>query len=130
MDFREYKTLYQQLLSDKGRAELGDDPIRIKEAETKIERFLEAYPKVIPADLDPSAPFLAISLKELYRRMLRVSVDIINDIADAVALRDTVSATVFRRKIVSAFTAPDRRIYVGAWFIILSFILYFIDSAA
>lgn len=129
-EFREYKDLYNQLLSEKGRAEIGDDPKRIEAAESKINAFLDAYPKVVPPDLDPAASISAISLSELYKRLLKVIVDIINDVSNTIGARDTMSSTAFRRQIFGAFTSPDRRMYVGILFILLSFMLYFIDSAA
>jgi hypothetical protein len=45
-------------------------------------------------------------------------------------MRETLGATDFRRRMFRVFTAPERRLYVGVWIILLSLVLYFIDAAA
>lgn len=130
MDFKEYKDLYQRLLDSKGRAEIGDDPNRIKDIEQKINQFLEKYPSVIPPDKRPDALFTQISLKELLKRTIQTAIDVINDVSEVVTKKDSLSKTEFRRKLFRTVTAPDRRLYVGVWLVVFSFILYFVDSTA
>jgi hypothetical protein len=67
---------------------------------------------------------------ELFRRTIKTSIDIINDVSDALSQREAMGAAQFRRKLVSIFTAPERRLYVGFWMVFLSIVLYFIDSSA
>jgi hypothetical protein len=130
MDYTEYSKLYKQLVSERGRAEIGDDSKRVAELEDKINSFLKLYPKVVPADKNPSTPWTRLSATELFRRTIKTSIDIINDVSDTLSQRDAMGATQFRRKLVSIFTAPERRLYVGFWLVFVSFVLYFIDSAA
>jgi len=111
--------------------ELGDDPLKMEKLVTeKIDKFLELYPSVIPKDKNPNAPLYAISLKELYRRTVVTMVDIVDDLSTIISNKDVSSNAEFRRSIFKVFTRPDRRLYVGIWLILLSFVLYFVDSAA
>lgn len=70
------------------------------------------------------------SIRDIYKNTLQTAIDIINDSSELITNRDTMTAAAFRRQIFSAFTNPERRIYVGIWLIVISFIVYFIDSAA
>jgi hypothetical protein len=130
MDHKEYKQLYQQLLSSQGREEIGDDPLRVQKLEKKIDNFLEQYPSVIPPDKRPNALFTQISLKELLSRMIQTMIDILNDISELVTQKEQLTQTDFRRKVFRTFTDPSRRFYVGMWLVLLSFVLYFVDSTA
>lgn len=130
MDFKEYKQLYQQLLSAEGRAEIGDDSQRSVELEKKINTFLEAYPKAQPIDQRKDAPITQLSIREIYRRALHVMIDIVNDISRIITERDTLSAANFRRELFYAITNPERRLYVGLWLVFISIVLYFIDSSS
>jgi len=131
MNYKEYKDVYKRLLSESGRMELGDDPLKMEKLVTeKIDKFLELYPSVIPKDKNPNAPLYAISLKELYRRTVVTMVDIVDDLSTIISNKDVSSNAEFRRSIFKVFTRPDRRLYVGIWLILLSFVLYFVDSAA
>lgn len=130
MDYKEYKQLYQQLMSDKGRAEIGDDPYRTAEVETKINKFLESYPDTIPITKRKDTPITQLPINEVYRRCLTVMIDIINDISRILSERDTMSSTNLRRQIFYAITNPERRLYVGIWLIFISMVLYFIDSSS
>lgn len=130
MDFKEYKQLYDQLLSAQGRSEIGDDPNKIDKLEKKIDTFLESYPKTIKPDKQPDALFTHISIKELLRRLVQTMIDVINDIATIITQKDVLSNTDLRRRLFRAITEPSRQFYMGMWLVIISFILYFIDSAA
>ncbi len=130
MDYKEYKQLYDQLLSAQGREEIGDDPLRVHKMEEKVNTFLEQYPKTIPADKRPDALFTHLSLRELLSRMVQSLIDIINDLASLVTQRDVLTQTDFRRKLFRTVTEPSRRFYVGLWLIVISFVLYFVDSTA
>lgn len=130
MDYRAYKAEYDALLSERGRDELGADVARRDALEKKINAFLRLYPSVVPADADPTRSVAEISLRELTHRALKVMVDIIHDVSDLLGARETLSGAEFRRGLVRAFTAPERRLYVGVWLVLLSLVLYFIDAAA
>lgn len=127
---QEYEQLYKQLLSDKGLAELGEDPNKRDDVIAKIQRFLDTYPSTTPMDKRPDAPYMKLSLAEVYRRSIQTAIDIVRDISNIVSNRDVYSNATFRRKVFEVFTLPDRRFYVGVWLVFLSFVLYFIDSAA
>jgi hypothetical protein len=130
MDYKTYKATYEALLSERGRDELGSDIARRDALEKKINEFLKLYPSVVPADSDPARPVTEVSLRELTHRSLKVMVDIINDVSELLGMRETLGATDFRRRMFRVFTAPERRLYVGVWIILLSLVLYFIDAAA
>jgi hypothetical protein len=51
-------------------------------------------------------------------------------VSDSISQNEIDGSVATRRKIVDAFFQKDRRVYVGIFFIFLSFVLYFIDSAA
>jgi hypothetical protein len=129
-DQEQYDQVYRQLLSKMGRDELGDDPLRQEKMLQKIQRFLDTYPSTIPADAKPNTPIYKLSLQELYRRCLRTAVDILREISGIVSTRQLMSQSALRRSLFRVFTKPERRLYVGVWLIVLSFVLYFIDSAA
>jgi hypothetical protein len=127
----DYDQIYRQLLSTKGREELGEDPLRQEAMVQKIQKFLDTYPeRAIPMDRNPDAPIYRISLVELYRRTLQTAIDVIQDVSTILTQRNYVSKATFRRKMFEAFTKKERRVYMGVWLIVTSFILYFIDSAA
>lgn len=130
MDYKEYKQLYNQLLSEKGLAELGDDPNRVAAVEQKINQFLEQYPKTIPVDKKKTTPITELSVREIYKRCLMIAIDIINDISRILSQRDTLSNAELRRQIFASITSPERRVYVGIWLIFISIVLYFIDSSS
>lgn len=130
MDYRDYKQLYEALLSAYGRGKLGNDPAQQDVVVAKINDFLKKYPSVIPADKNPQSTIIQLSMKEILRRTINVTVDILNDISETFSNRPYISNTEFRRDIFKAFTREDRRLYVGILLVILSFILYFIDSTA
>lgn len=74
--------------------------------------------------------FSELTINEIYNNTLKTFISIINDISDLVSEKEILTNTEFRRKIVDTFLRKERRIYVGILLIILSFILYFIDSSA
>lgn len=126
----DYDTIYKQLLSAKGREELGDDPLRQQKMVEKIQEFLDKYPTTLPPEKDPNTPWVKLPLQVIYKRTLQTAIDVIMDVSNILSQKDFLSNASFRRKLVVAFTREDRRLYIGLWLIILSFIIYFIDSAA
>lgn len=125
----EYTQLYNQLRSQPGMAELGDT-LRQDKVVEKIQKFLDTYPNTIPMDKRANAPYFRLSLQEVYRRSLQTAIDIVKDISVLLTNKDKIGSLAFRRSLFEAFTKKERRFYVGIWLVVLSFILYFIDSAA
>jgi hypothetical protein len=132
-----YANIVKLLQSSSGRAELGDDPKKLDD----INAFLRAFPyrgesqtreqtASDPYGLSSSGPWTNMSVKQIFLQSIQTAIDIINDVSKTISQRNMISATDYRRELYSAFTAPSRRTYVGIWLIFLSFILYFIDSAA
>lgn len=130
MDFKEYDNIYQDLLNEKGRIDIANEAEEKEKIIKKINDFLELYPKSIPKDKDPNAYFYQLSLKEIYRRSLQTMIDVIQDISELISRRAFISSSTFRRDLFQIVTKRERRLYIGIWLIFLSFLLYFIDSAA
>jgi hypothetical protein len=121
--------IYKQLATDPSSV-LGDQVnMNDKEEVIKsINTFLQEYPKTLkPA---PNAPWVDLSLRDLAKQAIEVAIDIIEDISILVSQRDQFTNAEYRRQLVNIFFRKDRRLSVGLWLIVLSFILYFIDSAA
>lgn len=130
VDYKEYQSLYKQLVSDSGLVSIEDKLGEKEKVLKQINDFLGKYPTIIPPNRNPSTPIYDISLKEIYRRTLQTTIDIINDISDLITQRNYLGDTTFRRKMFEVFTKPERRLYVGILLIFLAFFLYFIDSTA
>ncbi len=124
--------LYKKLVDDsqKKLISFAKEKEQQEKIVNQINDFLDKYPKTVLPDNDPKAPWVTISIKELARRCIQTLIDIINEVSDTLSQRQELSMTQLRRQIFKAFTKEERRLYVGFWLIILSFILYFIDSAA
>lgn len=130
MDYKEYQKLYEKLLTDKGLYDVENEIGEKEKTLKQINEFLGKYPTLLPKDKNPATPIYKLSLMEVYRRTLQVAIDIIHDISDIISQKNYVSQSTFRRRVFEAFTKPERRLYVGIWLILFSFVLYFIDSAA
>lgn len=130
MDYKQYKATYQQLLTNQGRELLEKDSTYRADMEKKINEFLEKYPSLIPLDKQPNTPIHLLSVKEIFHRTMLVGIDIINDIADVVSKMDVNGPVVTRRLIFTAFTKPERRVYIGVWLIFLAFVFFFIDGSS
>jgi hypothetical protein len=130
MDYKDYKQLYEKLLTEKGLRAIEDTVGEKEKVLTQINDFLGKYPNIIPKDKNPETPITQLSIKEIYRRTLQTILDIIQDISLLVSQRNYVSNATLRRNIFETVTKPDRRMYIGLVLVILSFVLYFIDSAA
>lgn len=130
MDYTEYRKLYEKLLTDKGLRSIEDEVGEKEKLLKQINDFLGKYPTLIPKDKNPSTPIFEISIKEITRRTIQTAIDIIHDLSDIISQKSYISDTTFRRRIFETFTSPERRLYVGIWLVLLSFVLYFIDSAA
>lgn len=117
-------------MSKRGREELGDDPLRQEKMVEKIQEFLDKYPTILPPEKDPNTPWVKLPVQVIYKRTLQTAIDVIVDMSTILSQKEFLSSASFRRKLVLAFTREDRRLYIGIWLIFLSFVIYFIDSAA
>lgn len=124
---RDPTRLRAALATPQGVSTLGSDPLLQKEALATMARFLDARP---PAPNYRDAGLWDLPLGELRRRTVQTAVDILNDLATLVTEASTLSAAVLRRRAFGIFVAPERRLYVGVWLVVLSFLLYFIDAAS
>lgn len=130
MDYKEYRKLYKDLLSDDGLRRIEETIDEKSKTLKQINEFLNKYPGVVSKDRNPATPFFELSVKELYRRTLQTCIDIINDVSTIFSQQKYMSKTTFRRKFFEIFSKSERRLYVGIMLIFLSFILYFVDSTA
>lgn len=124
------RDIYNSIKESSKRIELANDSLQQTELIDKINRFLETYNNRLLPDQNPNTPWVELSLREIFRKTIQAAIDIINEVAEAISSRELISAADFRRSIFESFTQRDRRIYVGIWLCIISFILYFIDSSA
>jgi len=74
--------------------------------------------------------FSKLTVGQVYNNTIKTVVSITNDFSELVSEKDMLSNTEFRRKLLGMFLLEDRRMYVGIVLILLSFILYFIDTSA
>ena len=121
--------LYKQLSTSPGSV-LGDQtsPDEREKIVNTINQFLQDYPKTLkPA---PDAPWVDLSVRDLGRQAIDTAINIIDDISILVSQRQNFTAAEYRRQLVNVFFQPERRLTVGLWLIFISFVLYFIDSAA
>ena len=127
--YPDYDAVYNYLTSDEGSLEIAENPEKLNEIINKINVFLLQYPLAESPDKFKDTPILDLSLKEIYKNTIQTAIDIINDIANVVSRRDTLSKQEYRRSIFRTITEDSRRMYVGIWLIFFSFVLYFIDSS-
>jgi hypothetical protein len=130
MDYKEYQKVYKKLLSDAGLQSLESEVGEKEKVLRQINEFLGKYPTLLPKDKNPATPLFELSIREVYRRTLQASIDIIHEVSDLITQKNYMTQTTFRRKMFEVVTKKERRLYVGIWLVFLSFVLYFIDSAA
>lgn len=68
------------------------------------------------------------TIYELYQGTIQTAIDILNDITELNANK-TINSKVYRKNLIEIIFAPHRKIFIGIIFVLLSFIMYFIDSA-
>lgn len=130
MDYKEYQEIYKKLLSEKGLIDFENEIGEKEKVLEKINDFLGKYPALLPKDRLPTTPITKLSIHEIYRRTIQVVIDIINEVSEIISQKNYISQATFRRRLFEVFTKPERRLYIGILLIFLSFILYFVDSAA
>ena len=97
--------------------------------ELKLNSLLKTLPDTIPKNQNIK-PIYNLTIKELYKNTLQTLIDIINDIVDVYSKKDYINNNNYIFILYNIFTKDNRKIYVGIIFIILSFIIYFIDGAS
>jgi hypothetical protein len=100
-----------------------------KQIELKLNSLLETLPDTVPKD-QHIKPIYNLTIKELYKNTLQSLIDIINDIIEAYNKKDYVNTNNYIFILINIFTKDNRKIYVGIMIVILSFIMYFIDSVS
>lgn len=73
--------------------------------------------------------FSKLTINQIYDNTIKTMIAIINDISDLISEKEIITTTEFRRRLVDIFFMKERRMYVGIVLILVSFILYFIDSS-
>ena len=74
--------------------------------------------------------FSKLTTEQVYNNTIKTVVAITNDFGELISEKEMLSNTEFRRKLLGMFLLEDRRMYVGIVLILLSFIIYFIDTSA
>jgi hypothetical protein len=100
-----------------------------KQIELKLNSLLETLPDTVPKDQNIK-PIYNLTIKELYKNTLQSLIDIINDIIEAYNKKDYINTNNYIFILINIFTKDNRKIYVGIMIVILSFIMYFIDSVS
>jgi hypothetical protein len=100
-----------------------------KQIELKLNSLLETLPDTVPKD-QHIKPIYNLTIKELYKNTLQSLIDIINDIIEAYNKKDYINTNNYIFILINIFTKDNRKIYVGIMIVILSFIMYFIDSVS
>ena len=95
-----------------------------KHIEKKLNNLLKTLPSKLPNSYDVK-PFYELTIIELYKNTLQISIDIINDFADMYSKKDYNTNII-----IDIMTKDNRKIYVGIIIIFLSFIIYFIDGVS
>lgn len=100
-----------------------------KQIEMKLNSLLETLPDKLPKDL-AIKPIYNLTIKEIYKNTLQSLIDIITDIVDVYSRKDYVNNNNYIYILLNIFMKDDRKIYVGIMFVVLSFIVYFIDGVS
>ena len=107
----------------------GIDKYIEKQIEIKLNSLLETLPDTVTKDIHIK-PIYNLTIKELYKNTLQSLIDIINDVIEAYNKKDYINSNNYIYILMNIFTKDNRKIYVGIMIIILSFIIYFIDSTS
>jgi hypothetical protein len=66
-----------------------------------------------------------LNISDIYKNTIQTIIDIINDIS--IIINEPINIYT---KIMTIFFKKDRQFYIGIIFIILSFVIYFIDGVS
>jgi len=96
-----------------------------KYIESKIENKINSLLETLPDNnIEPIKPIYNFTILELYKNTLQNIIDIINEITELYNNNENVNI----KQIYEIIFNNDRKIYVGITFVVLSFIIYFIDG--
>lgn len=99
-----------------------------KNIEKKINQLFEVLPPS-PQGVKVPKMIYDYTVYELYEETIQNIINIINDFASLYSQRNYMDGVGYRKRMIEIFLAPERRISVGIFLVIMSFIIYFIDSA-
>lgn len=128
MDHKEYKKIYDKLLTKEGRYEFSQDTRKQDDMLARVNTFLDTYPTFSEGSEEETLPDM--SLRTFVSKTVQTMIDMIHDISLLVSSRSSMGNVTFRREVFKVVTEPSRRVFVGVWLVFFSFVLYFIDSAA
>jgi hypothetical protein len=99
--------------------------------ETNIEKKINQLFDVLPQSQDVKIPKMIYdyTVYELYQETIQNIINIINDFTELYSQRSYMDSKMYKKKLLDIFLAPGRRISVGIFLVVLSFILYFIDGS-
>lgn len=99
--------------------------------EKNIEKKINLLFKDLPNNIQTKdKPVYNLTLLELYNGTLDTIIDIINDLTEIFEKRKYISDKIFKETLYNIFFDNKRKFYIGIIFVILSFILYFIDGSS
>jgi hypothetical protein len=118
--FPDYNSIYEQVISEKGLAELGDDPNKFKKIEEDISTFINVFEKQNKAN---QLLVHELSLSQLYNNTLDFIIDIINEVIDLFNSKVKYSNAEFQIRISNIFFEKNRQFYFGLVLLLVGIIL-------
>lgn len=102
-----------------------------KYIEENVEKKINQLFDVLPQDINANTPKMIYeyTVYELYSGTIQTIIDIINEMTELYSDKNYLDSQAFRKRIFDIIFKADRKIFVGITFVVLSFILYFIDGA-
>jgi len=100
------------------------------EIENKFNQLLTKIPDIIKTNKleEEDTDFFNFSVIDIYHNTLQTIIDIINDVV-RILDNSKLENSTYIKSIIAIFFDDSRMFYVGIIFIILSFVIYFIDGA-
>jgi hypothetical protein len=118
--FPDYNSIYEQVISEKGLAELGDDPNKFKKIEEDISTFINVFEK---QNKENQLLVHELSLSQLYKNTLDFIIDIINEVIDLFNSKVKYSNAEFQIRISNIFFEKNRQFYFGLVLLLVGIIL-------
>jgi len=99
-----------------------------KSIETKFNQLLVELPELLKkTNKKDSSEIFELTLIEIYQNTIQTIIDIINDLL--FLMDNNLSYDTIYRNLLNIFFNENRMFYIGIIFVILSFVIYFIDGA-
>jgi hypothetical protein len=99
-----------------------------KVIENKFNQILDKIP-ILNTPKKDDKYYYELNFYEIYKNTMNVIIDIINDIIYLIDDRKYITTNEFYMKLYYIFFVKERLFYIGIVFLILSFIIYFIDGS-